>query len=80
MIGAEVGMAGGAGSAALAAIGERKRTQGHTVLWTESGHKSLLRLSFGIADGEGDRQECLSYKTETPRLGRGAVLYTVVVP
>jgi hypothetical protein len=38
-------------------------------------------LSFGIADG--DRQECLSYKTETPRLEPGRSLqqgcYTTTV-
>jgi hypothetical protein len=31
---AEVGIFGGAGSAATAAVGERKLTQGHAVLWT----------------------------------------------
>jgi hypothetical protein len=45
---AEMGMVAEARSAATAAIGERKHTQGHAVLGTESGHKSLLRLSFGI--------------------------------
>jgi hypothetical protein len=45
---AEMGMVADARSAATAAIGEREHTQGHAVLWTESGHKSLLRLSFGI--------------------------------
>src|SRR5216684_8450258 len=45
-------MIGGARSATTAAIRERKRTQGHAVLWTERGHGSLLRLSFGIAVGK----------------------------
>jgi len=43
---AEAGMVGEARSAATAAIRERKRTQGHAVLWTERGHKSLLRVEF----------------------------------
>src|SRR6266478_2315004 len=43
---AEAGMVADARSAATAAIQESKRTQGHTVLWTERGHKSLLRVEF----------------------------------
>jgi hypothetical protein len=43
---AEVRMVADAGGAATAAIRERKRTQGHAVLWTERGHKSLLRVEF----------------------------------
>jgi len=43
---AEVGLLAVAGRAATAAIRERKRTQGHAVLWTERGHKSLLRVEF----------------------------------
>ena len=43
---AEAGMFAGARSAAPAAIRERKRAQGHAVLWTERGHKSLLRVEF----------------------------------
>jgi hypothetical protein len=43
---AEIGMVAEARSAATAAIGERKHTQGHAVLWTESGHRSLLRVEF----------------------------------
>jgi len=43
---AEAGMVADARSAATAAIRESKRTQGHTVLWTERGHKSLLRVEF----------------------------------
>jgi hypothetical protein len=42
----EVRMAGGAGSAALAAIGEGETTQGLAVLWTKRGHGSLLRVEI----------------------------------
>jgi hypothetical protein len=58
---AEMGMVAVARSAATAAIRERKRTQGHAVLWTERGHKSLLRVEFGIADGKS-RQGCRRYE------------------
>jgi hypothetical protein len=43
---AEAGMFAGARSAATAAIREGKRTQGHAVLCTERGHRSLLRVEF----------------------------------
>jgi hypothetical protein len=43
---AEAGMFAGARGAATAAIRERKRTQGRAVLWTERGHRSLLRVEF----------------------------------
>ena len=43
---AEVGMVAVARSTATAAIREGKRTQGHAVLWTERGHKGLLRVEF----------------------------------
>jgi hypothetical protein len=46
VVGAEVFMVAVAGSAATAAIRESKRTQGHAVLWTERGHRSLLRVEF----------------------------------
>src|SRR5216683_712912 len=46
VVGAEAGIVADARSAATAAIGERKRTQGHAVLCTERGHKSLLRVEF----------------------------------
>ena len=36
--GAEVGMMGGAGSAALAAVGKSETTQGLAVLWAKRGH------------------------------------------
>jgi hypothetical protein len=42
VVGAEVGMAGGAGSAALAAIGEGETTQGLAVLCAKRGHRWLL--------------------------------------
>src|SRR6266849_6757994 len=43
---AETGIVADARRAATAAVGERKHTQGHAVLWTERGHKSLLRVEF----------------------------------
>src|SRR5713101_2643364 len=43
---AETGIVASVSCEATAAIRERKRTQGHTVLWTERGHKSLLRVEF----------------------------------
>ncbi len=68
VVGAEVGMMRGAGSAALAAIRERKRTQGRAVLWTERGHKASLELSFGIADGKKPaRMPALRAKIKKPR-------------
>jgi hypothetical protein len=42
VVGAEVGMMGGAGSAASAAVGESETTQGLAVLWTKRGHGWLL--------------------------------------
>jgi hypothetical protein len=46
VVGAEAGMAGGAGSAALAAVGESETTQGLAVLWVKRGHRCLLKLSW----------------------------------
>jgi hypothetical protein len=43
---AEARMFAGARGAATATIRERKRTQGRAVLWTERGHRSLLRVEF----------------------------------
>jgi len=43
---AEMGIVAGARSAATAAIRKRELTQGHAVLGTERGHKSLLRVEF----------------------------------
>ncbi len=59
---AEAGMLAGARSAATAAIRESKRTQGHAVLWTERGHKSLLRAEFWDLLTEKSRQGCRRYK------------------
>jgi len=39
VVGAEVGMAGGTGSAALAAVGKGETTQGLAVLWAKRGHR-----------------------------------------
>ena len=64
MIGAEVGMMGGAGSAALAAVGEGETTCGRAVFiergrraanWAKKGHGCLLKLSW-IAE-EKSRQD-----------------------
>jgi len=55
VVGAEVRMAGGAGSAALAAVGKGETTQGLAVLiecgrgaanWTKRGHGWLLKLEL----------------------------------
>jgi len=55
VVGAEVGMMGGAGSAALAAVGKGETTQGLAVLiecgrraanWAKRGHRWLLKLSW----------------------------------
>src|SRR5216683_477080 len=46
VVGAEAGIVAGARSAATAAIRESKRTQGHAVLCSERGHRSLLRVEF----------------------------------
>jgi len=43
---AKVGMVVDARGEATAATCESERTQGHAVLWTERGHKSLLRVEF----------------------------------
>jgi hypothetical protein len=69
VIEAEVGMVASAGSAAAAAIGEREWTEGYAVLWTERGHRCLLRLSFEIlADGKKRAQARVSVlpKSKTP--------------
>ncbi len=77
---AEAGMLADARRAATAAIRERKRTQGHAVLCTERGHRSLLRLSFGIADGREDRLKPIPLKQKRPGWSRGAVVNTDIVP
>jgi hypothetical protein len=91
----EAGIFAGARGAATAAIRERKRTQGHAVLCTERGHNCLLRVKFwdcllkrtNTARQSGDwrsRRTPLRanrrYKTETPRLNRGAVINGDIVP
>jgi len=43
---AEVGMIGGTGSAALAAVGKDEAAQGLAVLWAKRGHRWLLKLSW----------------------------------
>src|SRR2546425_920920 len=69
VVGAEVGMMGGAGSAALAAVGKGETTQGLAVLiecgrraanWAKRGHRWLLKLSW-IAD-EKSRRGCRRYE------------------
>ena len=45
-VGTEAGRTGGAGSAALAAIGKGETTQGLTVLWAKIGHRCLLKLEL----------------------------------
>ena len=61
---AEAGIVAGARGAATAAIRESKRTQGHAVLCTERGHKSLLRVEFWDC---GTGPEFLSTRSETAR-------------
>src|SRR5882762_733625 len=46
VVGAEAGMAGGAGNAALAAIGEGETTQGLAALWAKRGHSCLQKLGW----------------------------------
>src|SRR5712691_3324500 len=43
VVGAEVGMVGRAG---LAAVGKGETTQGLAVLWAKRGHRCLLKLSW----------------------------------
>src|SRR5260370_31970111 len=79
---AEMGIFAGARSAATATIRERKRTQGHAVLFTERGHKSLLRLSFWDLrrkEPAGCRRYEHGPKTETPRRCRCAVINRIIV-
>src|SRR6266852_4135570 len=67
VVGAEAAIVAGARSAATAAIRESKRTQGHAVLWTERGHKSLLRVEFWDLLRKGPAG-MPALQTETPRL------------
>src|SRR6266436_5484349 len=68
VVGAEAGIVAGAIIAATAAIRERKRTQGHAVLWTESGHKSLLRVEFWDCGSKAGRAEARPYTEKEHRL------------
>jgi len=81
---AEVGIIADAGSAATAAIRERKRTQGHAVLCTERGHGNLLRVEFWDLNGKEHGQECLcdnrGLKQKRPGWSRGAVCNRDIVP
>src|SRR5260370_22689771 len=83
MVGAEAGIVAEARSLATADIRESKRTQGHAVLWTERGHRSLLRVEIWDCLLKGTQAKslchqqertparCRRYKTETPRLEPG---------
>jgi len=46
VVGAEVGMMGGAGSATLAVVSKGETTQGLAVLWAKRGHRWLLELEL----------------------------------
>ncbi len=48
VVGAEVGMMGGAGSAALAAVGKGETTQRLAVLWAKRGHRCLQRFELEL--------------------------------
>ena len=65
VVGAEVRMPGGAGSAALAAVGKSETTQGLAVLWTKRGHGCLLRLELKL---KCDDRE---WKSENRKWARG---------
>ncbi len=58
--------------AATTAVRERKRTQGHAVLWTERGHRSLLRVEFwDCLQVENRKSKIENRKTKT-RAGKDA--------
>src|SRR6266849_5183983 len=80
---AEAGVVADDRSEATAAIRERKFTQGHTVLCTERGHKSLIRVESWDLLTEKNRQGCRRYKhslkTETPPAGAGAQFATGIL-
>jgi hypothetical protein len=65
---AEAGIFAGARGAATAAIRERKRTQGHAVLWTDRGHRSLLRVEFWDCGSKAGRAEARPYTEKEHRL------------
>jgi hypothetical protein len=64
VVGAKVRMMGGAGSAALAAVGEGETTQGLAVLWAKRGHGWLLKLSW---------------KSKSPGENRGGILTEKII-
>jgi len=76
VVGAEVGMMGGAGSAALAAIGKGETTQGLAVLitcgrraanWAKRGHGCLQRFELGIKKPRGRRGALLNQNSISER-------------
>jgi len=89
---AEMRIFAGARGTAAAAIREREPTQGHAVLGTESGHKSLLRVGFwdlrvkaGRAEArpykeKEHRRKPVSLKQKRPGWSRGAVINRDIVP
>src|SRR6266849_1573750 len=68
VVGAEAGIVAGARSAATAAIRESKRTQGHAVLGSERGHKSLLRVEIWDCGTKAGRAEARPYTEKEHRL------------
>jgi hypothetical protein len=80
---AEVGVVAGARSAATAAIGESKHTQGHAVLGTERGHKSLLRVEFWDLQkkraGRDASTTNMAIKQKRPARSRGAVINEIIL-
>src|SRR5712692_6683892 len=71
VVGAEAGIVADVFFEGSGAHRESKGTQGHAVLWTESGHKSLLRVKFWDLlrkEPAGCRRHEHGPKTETPRL------------
>jgi len=78
VIEAEASVVADARGAATAAIRERKRTQGHTVLGTERGHKSLLRVESWdlLSEKSTGKSACATkdLKQKRPGWSRGTVL------
>jgi hypothetical protein len=84
---AEMRIFAGARSAATAAIRERKLTQGHAVLGTERGHRSLLRVEFWdcllkriTTDANQEIGVPGATKQKRPGWSRGAVCNRDIVP
>ena len=80
VVGAETGIVARARSAATAAIRERKRTQGHAVLGTERGHRSLLRVEFWDCLLRRAGKDAGTTKKKRPGWSRGAVCNRDIVP